>query len=337
MDSGSQLSELSREQLLALARSLGIEHPTEMTRAELQTAIELRRSHDQVKAREVRPTSWLSIARQLLAAVVEQGFNMPDAAALIRGDARLSEPPKPQPPLATVTLAKIYAAQGHASRALSVLSELLKAEPDHPAALELRSQLQQKAAAGETGRRRPGSAKPTEPASGSKPKPDPGPHAPEAIPSAAPMEAVETARAVDQGTNEPTPNAENTLVALCRDSQVLQIAWQISALSRTALSEGGSVEIEWISFTPAVAGPIRKSRQIAVPGPVGSLAAPESSRASLVSAALGLRLGGKFLPLTTLSVVEVGAGPDDPLSVVTARPHAAEAAKELAARYRQLI
>ena len=109
-------NELSRIELLNLAHTLHISDADVMTRAELRAAIEKARKPEP-KAPE-QPVTWVSVARRLLASIVEQGLNLPDAAALIRGDTKLSTPPKAPPPVATVTLARIYAAQGHLDRAI---------------------------------------------------------------------------------------------------------------------------------------------------------------------------------------------------------------------------
>ena len=47
--------------------------------------------------------------------------------------------PTPPPPLPTVTLAEIYAAQGHLERAIGVLDEVLTRQPDHAEAQGLRA------------------------------------------------------------------------------------------------------------------------------------------------------------------------------------------------------
>jgi tetratricopeptide repeat protein len=136
----SEPSPLSRIDLLRLAQSLGVSDADVMTRAELRTAIEKARLPE---PRQIEhPTTWVSVARRLLASVVERGLNLPDAAALIRGDAKLSTPPKAPPPVATVTLARIYAAQGHVDRAIRTLNEVLESDPDHELARELQIQLE---------------------------------------------------------------------------------------------------------------------------------------------------------------------------------------------------
>jgi hypothetical protein len=132
---------LSRIELLRLAQSLGVSDADVMTRAELRVAIDSSQRPEPASA-EPYPSTWVGVARRLLARVVERGLNLPDAAALIRGDTKLSTPPKAPPPVATVTLARIYAAQGHLARAITTLDEVLESDPDHELARDLRTQLE---------------------------------------------------------------------------------------------------------------------------------------------------------------------------------------------------
>jgi hypothetical protein len=131
------LEGLSRDDLIARAAGLGVVRPELMTRVELRDEI-IRLSETDEQARK-RARGWLGVARDLVASVVEQRLNLPDAAELIRGF-DLS-PPRNIPPVATVTLAEIYAAQGHMGRAIKLLDEVLLREPDHEAAMALRTTL----------------------------------------------------------------------------------------------------------------------------------------------------------------------------------------------------
>jgi hypothetical protein len=131
---------LSRVELLRLAQGLGVVDADVMTRAELRAAIDKAQRPERV-ALDQHPVTWVSVARRLLASVVERGLNLPDAAALIRGDTKLMAPPMAPPPVATVTLARIYAAQGHLDRAIGTLDEVLESDPDHELARDLRTQL----------------------------------------------------------------------------------------------------------------------------------------------------------------------------------------------------
>lgn len=140
------LEAASREALIEHAMNLGIERPEVLTRVELVDEILRARTPDPVERRQAR--GWLGVARDLLASVVEQGLNLPEAAAVIRGELPLESMRPPQPPIATVTLAQIYAAQGHTDRAVATLEEVLAAEPDHPVALRLREELRNGPAVG---------------------------------------------------------------------------------------------------------------------------------------------------------------------------------------------
>src|ERR1700709_2486711 len=138
-DDGDDLERLNREQLTLKARVLGVERPELMTRVELRDEIVRRSEPDPVKQKRAR--GFLGVARDLVASVVEAGLNLPDAAAIIRGEGAREGDWKGPPPVATVTLAEIYAAQGHLDRALRMLDEVLANEPDHDPARALRDRL----------------------------------------------------------------------------------------------------------------------------------------------------------------------------------------------------
>jgi hypothetical protein len=135
----ADLDQLTREELILRARELGAERPEVMTRVELRDEIVRLSEPDPLLRRRSR--GWLGVARDLVASVVDAGLNMPGAAAAIRGDARPAEETTGPPPVATLTLAEIYLAQGHVERALAVLEELLATEPEHALALALRDRI----------------------------------------------------------------------------------------------------------------------------------------------------------------------------------------------------
>lgn len=138
-EGSDELERLGREQLILKARVLGVERAELMTRVELRDEI-VRRSEPDL-AQQKRARGFLGVARDLVASVVEAGLNLPDAAKLIRGEGARDGEWKGPPPVATVTLAEIYAAQGHLDRALRMLDEVLAKEPDHDAARVLRDRL----------------------------------------------------------------------------------------------------------------------------------------------------------------------------------------------------
>jgi hypothetical protein len=109
-----------------------------MTRVELRDEI-LRLTMPRDQQDEAR--GLFGVARSMLASVVESGLNLPDAAEAIRGKGTAKVPIRSQSPVATVTLAEIYAAQGHVARALRMIEEVLTAEPDHEEALRVGREL----------------------------------------------------------------------------------------------------------------------------------------------------------------------------------------------------
>lgn len=135
----STMDSTPRDDLIAKARSLGVERPELMTRVELTDEIVRRSETDPIQQKRAR--GWLGVARDLVASVVESGLNLPDAAAVIRGERAEAEARGPTP-VATVTLAEIYATQGHRERALAMLDEVLTREPEHEPAQRLRERLQ---------------------------------------------------------------------------------------------------------------------------------------------------------------------------------------------------
>jgi hypothetical protein len=184
------LDQLSREELVERARALGARRPEVMTRVELRDEI-VRLSETDPLARR-RSRGWLGVARDLVASVVDAGLNLPGAAAAIRGDARPAEETTGPPPVATLTLAEIYLAQGHTERALATLEEVLTAEPEHAAALALRERISKEHSSA-AGRRRP--APPPEPSLDEEPMPAPAPFVASVQPSfVASVEAPQATR-----------------------------------------------------------------------------------------------------------------------------------------------
>lgn len=132
-----ELETLNRDELINRAHQLGAHRPELLTRPELRDEIIRLSEGDEAERRRAR--GWFGVARDLVASVVGQGLNLPDTAELIRGVHVLN--PRAAPPVATVTLAEIYAAQGHVRKALDLLDEVLANEPDHDAARVARVRL----------------------------------------------------------------------------------------------------------------------------------------------------------------------------------------------------
>jgi hypothetical protein len=132
-----ELEKLSREELITHASQLGVPRPRVLTQPELMDEIITRTAKSEREKAKAR--GWLGRARDLLAQVVEKGLHLPEAARVLRSGPDDRTWPTPPPPLPTVTLAEIYAAQGHLERAIAVLDEVLTREPEHAEAQGLRS------------------------------------------------------------------------------------------------------------------------------------------------------------------------------------------------------
>jgi len=129
-----KLRDLSRDELIERATALGVVRPSALTRTEIIDAINAR---DVSSQRPPLKQGWLGRARDLVARVVERGLHLPDAAKMLR-TMPTSDEPQPPPPLPTVTLAEIYAAQGYYAKAVTVLDEVLARESNHADARTLR-------------------------------------------------------------------------------------------------------------------------------------------------------------------------------------------------------
>jgi hypothetical protein len=144
MDRG-ELEGLDRESLVVKAQAAGIRRARILTRPELIDEL-LRLDPDADDAQLRKSRGFFGRARDLVARVVERGLHLPDAAERIRTLALGTVPTsvvrsEPQA-MPTVTLAEIYAAQGHRGRAIETLRRVLEREPDHGAARTLLARLE---------------------------------------------------------------------------------------------------------------------------------------------------------------------------------------------------
>jgi hypothetical protein len=245
----AELDSLSREDLILRARARGVERPEQMTRVELRDEI-VRRSEPDLE-RQRRSRGWLGVARDLLASVVESGLNLPDAAATIRGEGQLHDFQGP-PPVATVTLAEIYATQGHYEQALRMLDEVIEREPEHTAARQLRERIAEERDLGPGRRRKVVETKgdpiltPQAPAVAPRPQPQP------------PAAAAEPAAAVEPAAVEPAPAVAEPAAA---------VAEPAAAVEPAAVAEPAAAVAE----PAAIAEPAAAAEPVAVAGPAADV------------------------------------------------------------------
>jgi hypothetical protein len=301
-DGSDDLERLSREQLMLKARVLGVERPELMTRVEMRDEIVRRSEPDPVKQKRAR--GFLGVARDLVASVVEAGLNLPDAAAIIRGEGAREGDWKGPPPVATVTLAEIYAAQGHLDRALRMLDEVLAKEPDHDAARSLRDRL---AAGAEIPKQAPprrqriSFADPPEadlpPVAAAAPEPEPEPE-PEPTPT---PESVRVPVPVAEPA--PTLPASPYLLTLAVAGQ-RQVYWEVPAHTFDALrsrAPHGRAVLRVLSFRTRAGKVERRAHDLSPDSEVGSAVLPGLNADAVVRAALGWESDGRFLPFVIAS------------------------------------
>jgi hypothetical protein len=293
------LDGMSRDELIARARSLGAKRPELMTRVELRDEIVRLTEQDPVVRKRSR--GWLGVARDLVASVVDSGLNLPGAAAAIRG----APPPKAEwqgpAPVATLTLAEIYVAQGHSDRALRVLDEVLANEPDHAAALALRRRL--------SGERpsRPRIVDVSDSVSVSEPPP--AKEADEApVPESAASPRVET---VPEEAPPPAPAAASSreegpppACAVAVTKSALAVRYELDSLL-------DGVTLRVLSYVPRRDGPERQEIDVPIDAvePSGGLSLPPPAPGAVVRAVLGVGTNGGFKALAVAWVYDLsGAG-----------------------------
>jgi hypothetical protein len=128
-----ELLGASREELVLRAESLGIADAASRGTEELVDAIV---AAEERQRTERRGRGWFGRARDLLTSVIDRGLALPAEPSRTRPEGRSAG--APPPPLPTVTLAEIYAAQGHLDRAIATLDEVLSRDPAHADASRLR-------------------------------------------------------------------------------------------------------------------------------------------------------------------------------------------------------
>jgi hypothetical protein len=330
-----ELDRLSREDLIAKARVLGVERAELMTRLELKDEV-IRRSEPDAVVRQ-RSRGWLGVARDLVASVVESGLNLRDAASLIRGEPqRGADELRGPAPVATVTLAEIYAAQGHYDRALDMLEEVLEREPEHEPARALQERLlterEGSSSPAERRRRQPESEPPESPplVTASAPEaevPPPIEPAPEESEAPEPIQAVRGQAPLVRAEAEPR---EPALVVL-RDRDRVYLYWEVPPAGSVAAGNGAeqpALVARTVHWVPRGPTPERVERDYELTAPVGGTAIYGLAPGGLLRAALGYRDGERFRPLAVASELSLSpAGIERRFSPLGSDPLRLEAAE----------
>lgn len=213
---------------------------------------------------------WLGKARELLARLVERGLHLPEAR---RGVAeRVGNDDADGEALATVTLANIYAAQGHRAQALATLREVASRDPDNAEARELLAQI-------------------------------------EAEPERDEASAVNDVETSDVPI---APRADRSAEQCARCTFVPMgdgrffFSWSVGDTARSGLV------VTLVAVAPAWDGPTTSERTVAVSGASGELLFDGFATRATVRAALGLRVDGAFVPIAVAPPLELAEGVDAP-------------------------
>jgi hypothetical protein len=288
-----ELEGLDREALILRAEAAGVTRSRILTRSELVDELLIRSATDQTTKQRSR--GLFGRARDLLASVVERGLNLPDAAERIRelGGLVASRPSAPAA-LPTVTLAEIYAAQGHRDRAIETLDRVLSREPDHAAAGALVAQLRDD----------------------TYPVPPPKmPPEDEEESAAADAESPEPDHMLDDAPL-PTRYDVDECVAIPVDPNTLYVYWEVR--DRTlefvrASRPGGTIALRIVVVVPTWDGPRSSVHDRDVHSTLGDHFARDLPAGCVVRVAIGYRHGDAFVAIAHSPALETPPGAPSPL------------------------
>jgi hypothetical protein len=303
----NDLERLDRDTLIARAEASGVVRARILTRPELIDELLVRASQP---SDVVRVRGFFGRARDLLARVIERGLHLPDAAERLRVRTSLPPPPSVEAPLPTVTLAEIYAAQGHRERAVDTLRDVLDREPEHAAARKLIERLLDASYEG----------------------PPPAPLPPEVDPWKAPEEdQIFTPRASVEPSSGPLPatlrNAgdeaagvaidererderderDDECVAIPVDRDGLFVHWEVTGRTRKHLEStraGGSLVLRLLVIDPTWEGPASSVRDLDVRLAQGDSLVRGLPPGAVLRALIGWRTGDTLVPIAHSPALE---------------------------------
>ncbi len=319
----AELESLDRDNLIARAEAAGVTRARILTRPELVDELLLRMTTDQASKQRAR--GLFGRARDLLARVVERGLHLPDAAERIRALGELPERTSAPAALPTVTLAEIYAAQGHRARAVETLEGVLSREPDHAAARALVAQLRDATYPVSPPRLPP---EKDEEEAGSALAEEEGEAEPVSAvaPAPAPAEPSEPTHMLDDSPL-PTRYDVDECVAIPVDPTTLYVYWELRDLTLEYVRvtrPGGTLVLRALVIVPGWDGPRSSARDHDVDATLGDFFVRDLPAGSVVRVAIGYRLGDAFVPIAHSPALETPPGAPSPLvsdSLVRWTPH----------------
>jgi len=292
----ADLEKLDRESLIGRAEEAGVTRARILTRPELVDELLIRSTTDSASREQAR--GLFGLARDLLARVVERGLHLPDAAERIRA---LGLPPVVRrgapAALPTVTLAEIYAAQGHRDRAIETLEGVLVRESDHAAARALLAQLRD------------------ETYSVPLPRLPPEKEDPSVAPPANDAALPEPMHMLDDAPLPPRYDVDEC-VAIPVDPTTLYAYWEVRDLTLEfvrAPRPDGVMALRVIVIVPTWDGPQSTIRDHDVHSSLGDYFVRDLPAGCVVRAAIGWRHGDTFVPIAHSPALETPPGAPSPL------------------------
>jgi hypothetical protein len=299
----TELERLDRDALIAQAEAAGVTRARILTRPELVDELLIRGATDQATLERTR--GLFGLARDLLARVVERGLHLPDAAERIRaiGSPRvqLSAPAA----LPTLTLAEIYAAQGHRARAIETLEGVLSREPDHDAALALIARLRDSSYPVQPPRMPP-----------EKEEDDGGSRSSDAlqadggVPPRVPPQPAEPMHMMDDSPL-PTHYDVDECVAIPVDPNTLYVYWEVRRLTLAYLrarQPGGKLGLRVVVIEPTWDGPKTSLRDCDGQSQIGDRFVDDLPTGCVVRVAIGYFYAGGFLSVAHSPALETAPG-----------------------------
>lgn len=301
----AELERLNREELILRAEAAGVVRSRVLTRPELVDELLLRSTADY--ATKQRARGLFGIARDLIARVVERGLHLPDAAERIRalGTPTSARPTAPAA-VPTVTLAEIYAAQGHRARAVETLEGVLAREPEHLAAAALLARLRD--------------SRFRIPAPRMAPEEEAIPvHAPEPASDAKGTAQSEPSHMLDDAPLPPRYDVDEC-VAIPVDPVTLYVYWEVRARTLDYVRgdhPGGAIVLRVVVIVPTWDGPQTSVRDHEVHSTLGDFFVRDLPAGCVVRAAIGYRDGTVFVALAHSPALETPPDAPSPLIAET--------------------
>ena len=293
----AELEALDRDALVAQADAAGVAGARRLTKPELVD--ELLKRDGSPEAKKAR--GLLGMARDLLSRVIERGLHLPDAAERFRAarppaSAR-SGPSRSPEAVPTVTLAEIYAAQGHRDKAVRTLEQVLSSDPENPTAVSLLARLKD-------------ASVPLPPPITPEPEEEPlGSSSSSTASTTEEIQKVEEPASMLDGSEPLPPRYDvDECVAMPVDPTTVYVYWEIReetlALARKDAKDG-SVALRVLVIVPSWDGPKVASHDIDVHSAVGDWFLRELPEGAVVRVAVGWRSNeAGFVPAAHTYAVE---------------------------------